>query len=79
MSSGQTMEEGNMKQLSKRKLRRIRGGGNCAKDTVLAFVNQDQNGISGSVVFIRDNLGGPGNGVGNFASSEARATDCTFV
>ena len=68
-----------MKQLSKLELRRIRGGGNCGSDTVLAFVNQDQNGISGSVVVIRTTLGGPGNGVGNFASSEAQATDCTFI
>ncbi len=68
-----------MKRVSKRKLRRIRGGGNCGSDTVLAFVNQGQNGISGSVEVIRATLGGPGNGVGNFASSEARATDCTFI
>ncbi len=73
------MEEGNMKRLSKRHLRRVRGGGNCVSDTVQAFVNQDQNGISGSVAFIRDNFGGPGNGVGNFASSEARANVCSFI
>ena len=68
-----------MKRLSKRQLRRIRGGGNCVSDTIQAFVNQGQNGISGSVAMIKDILGGPGNGVGNFASSEARANVCSFI
>ena len=68
-----------MKRLSKRQLRRIRGGSNCVSDTIQVFVNQDQNGISGSVAIIKDMLGGPGNGVGNFASSEAQANVCTFI
>ena len=68
-----------MKRLSKRQLRRVRGGGNCVSDSIQVFVNQDQNGLSGTVVFIKGILGGPGNGVGNFASSEAQANVCSFI
>ena len=67
-----------MKQLSKNKLREIRGGGNTLSNSIQAdrlngLFTGWENGNSGNVAFVRENLGGPGNGVGAWVSGTAQS------
>jgi hypothetical protein len=70
--------ENTMKLISKDVLRQLRGGGNDLSDRIQAAKAGDPTagfwgpGNSPNVQFIRENLGGPGNGIGNFVSASAK-------